>query len=464
MAKVQLFKRNKPHEVLELIRRDKRDQLIINKLVKYHAFDISEAIESMDVEERDRLFKLLSPAKTAEVFAHMPLDKASEWIVTFEPNVTANLLALMEPDDAVDILERIDQEQVLKYIPLIDEEKREHLKQLLHYGKSTAGSEMNNRFIRIQPDIDVKAAMKKLVQSAADIEMIDTLFVLDEDDTLLGIVDLKDLIVAKSPKKISEIMQTNVTTQTVYDDIEEVTKNIQKYDIMAMPILDEAFHMCGVITMYDALDIIEKESGEDYAKLAAISSDYDRQETAVKGARRRLPWLVLLLVLNVLVTLVLSSFVETIDAVVALVLFQPLILGMAGNIGTQSLAVTILSISKESLHRRVDIIKHLSKEFSIGVFNGIILGGLAYLMAFSFLSIVEVGTVEPYLVAIVLGLSVFTALSVSAFLGSAIPLTLNALKIDPAVASGPFITTINDITALVVYFTLAGLIILPTLL
>ncbi len=464
MPKVHLFKRNKPQEVIQLIKHETRTKMITSKLEKYHAYDISEALIQLDSDNRQKLYNYISPIKLATVFSYFDPERAADWLEDMDTATGVKLIELMEPDDAVDILQSLDDEVVIRYFVMIDDSKREQLKRLSRYGKDTAGSEMNTRYIALKPEMDVKEAMKHLIKEAANLEAIDTLFVTDDDERLVGVLDLKKLIVTKSPKKVEAIMNTNYTKQHVLDDIQEVIKSIQKYDIMAMPIVNDDDQIEGVITMYDAMDIIEEEAHEDYSRLAALPTEYDLRESAVIGAKRRLPWLLLLLVLNVFVAMVLNNYVETIDQIVALVLFQPIILGMAGNIGTQSLAVTVLSISKESLHHRVDIMKHLIKEFSVGLVNGLILGLLAFLMAYTFLSIVQVGTVEPRLVAMVVGLSVFIALSVSAFLGSAIPLILNAMKIDPAIASGPFITTINDITALVVYFSLAAFIILPLML
>ena len=460
MAKLTLIKRNKPKEILSLLRNETRTKVLPNKLDRYHPYDLSEALLIINNEEREKLYTNLSLAKLTDVFENLDEEKAADYIRTMDKSLVAQMFDRMEPDDAIDILQELTEDEAIQILALVDEKKRERIKRLARYHHSTAGSEMNSMFIALTPEMDVKEAMKELVSHADEVEVIDTMFVVDEQRTLIGIVDLKELIVAKYPKKIKNLMRDKYYYVHVEDDIQEVVKDIQKYDTLAMPVINDHGQIEGVITMYDALDIIDEEAHDDLSKLAAVSTEYDMRESAFKSAKRRFPWLALLLVLNILVSTVLASFEKTLEAILALALFQPLILGMAGNIGTQSLAVTILGISRETLRTKLNILRHLSQEFLVGLLNGAILGALAFLMAYTLLSIVDVGNQPPELVAMVVGLSVFTALTISAFLGSLIPIILNRLNIDPAVASGPFITTINDITALVVYFGLATLLIL----
>ena len=454
------MKRNKPKEIISLLRNETRTKILPNKLEKYHAYDLSEALTQINDDERLKLYQNISLAKLTDVFENLDEEKAADYVLSMDKTLVAQMFETMEPDDAVDILQELSDDDAIQILALIDDKKREKIKRLARYHHSTAGAEMNSMFISLHPDMDVKEAMKKLVSHADEVEVIETMFVVDDQHLLLGIVDLKELIVAKHPKKIKNIMREKYYSVHVEDDIQEVVKDIQKYDTLAMPVLNNEGQIEGVITMYDALDIIDEEAHDDLSKLAAVSAEYDMRESAFKGAKRRFPWLALLLVLNILVSTVLASFERTLEAILALALFQPLILGMAGNIGTQSLAVTILGISRETLRTKLNIYRHLTQEFLVGLLNGAILGGLAFLMSYTLLSIVDVGNQPPQLVAIVVGLSVFSALTISAFLGSLIPIILNALKIDPAVASGPFITTINDITALVVYFGLATILIL----
>ncbi len=460
MPKMTLRKRHKPTEILHLVRRETRIRMLESKLKKYHAFDLKEALLLMDEKERQRLYEHSGNVKLARLFEQLPEERGADFIMELEETKAKEVIAAMAPDDAVDILQNMKDKESAAFMALLDDDQRDRLKKLWKYRHATAGSEMNPAFIGLSPEMDVKEAMKKLVAEADKVETIDSLFVIDEDDRLQGILDLKTLIVAKHPLMIKEIMNPSYRSVKTEDGIQKVVRDIQKYDTDAMPVLDEEGRIQGVITMYDALDIIEEAAHDDYARLAAVSPADSPREKTIKSAQGRFPWLALLLVLNLIIASVLASFEETISRVTALVLFQPLILGMAGNIGTQSLAVTVLSISRETLSTKLSATRHLMREAAIGLVNGVILGLLTFLLAFVFLTVAPMGVIrdgliEPVNVAVVVGLAVLTALTVSTFQASLIPMVLHKIGIDPAVASGPFITTINDITALVVYFGLA---------
>jgi len=463
MRPLPILKRNKAKEIVTLIKHEQRIRTLQNKLQKYHAYDISEAMQMMDETERERLYQHIKRERLANVFSHISEEKAADYILELDKHTAAIILEHMQNDDAVDILQHLKHEDSSEFLILVSDKKREALNKLSRYKHLTSGSEMNTSFIKLNAELDVKEAMKTLVAEAGQIEMIDTLFVVDDAGVLIGLVDLKDLIVAKHPIRVKDIMQSNYYAVNVQDGIQEVVRDIRKYDTLAMPVLNDAGVLEGIITMYDAMDIIEEEAHDDFAKLAGLPAEDDKHEPAFKSSKKRLPWLVMLLFLNIIIATVLASFEETIAAVTALVLFQPLIFDMAGNIGTQSLAVTILRISRETLRTRVNIVSHLLQEFLIGLLNGVILGGLSFLTAWAFLTVAPIGavgdTITASSVAFVVSISVFSALTLSAFLGSVIPIILNKMNIDPAVASGPLVTTINDVVALGLYFGLATVLI-----
>lgn len=460
MKKVTLLKRNPVKEILHALKHEKRDSVLKNKLLRYHPYDLSQAFQKLTPDEREVFYRVLTPEELAPIFEQFDEEKAVDYLQEMSVKEATSMLENMEPDDAADILGSLDEEEQAPYLAIMSPDVREDLESLSKYADSTAGSEMNSDYVELDPEMDVKQAMKILVKQADAIETIDSLFVTDENNVLQGVVDLKALIVAKFPKKVKDIMETNFHYVLVNDDIEDVVKEIQNYDTLAMPVLDDEHHMLGIITLDDALDIIEQEAHDDYAKLAAVSTEHDMDESAFKSAKRRLPWLATLLVLNFLVSSVLSGFEATIAAITALVMFQPLILDMAGNIGTQALAVTVLGISRDTFDEKGSVAKHVFKETGVGLINGTILGVLAFLTSLIFLTVMPVQNTEVLMVAIVVGISVLAALTVSSFLGAIVPITLTKLNIDPAVASGPFITTLNDIVALVIYFSLAALLIL----
>lgn len=463
MKRTHIIKRNKPNEIYQLIKTEKRINTLEAKLAKYHAYDIAMALNLMDKEERNRLYSHLSLRKLALVFEQIDEEKASVFISELEKPLAVNVLEEMEKDDAIDILQELPKEDSMELIGLMDEDDRDRIRKLARYTESTAGSEMNDSFLTLHEEMDVKSAMKKLVHSADDTEMIDWLFVVDDNNLLVGVLDIKTLIVARQPKKIKAIMDTNFRSVHVEDDIEEVVKAIQRYDTVAMPVLNDYGEIEGIITIYDALDIIDEEAFDDYSKLAALPNEEGLDDSAFKNAKNRFVWLGLLLILNLFVTIIFALFDDTIAQIVTLIMFQPLILGMAGNVGTQALAVTVLGISKETLHEKLDIKEHILKEMGVALLNGLVLSALAFGIAYVRLVIFPIGASEPLLISMVVGFSVLASLVLSSLFGSSIPLILNHFNIDPAIASGPFITTLNDILALVIYFGLASMIILPLL-
>ncbi len=463
MKKSPLFKRNKPLEVYDLIIHEPRRNAVASKLEKYHAYDIAEAIETMTDEEITRLFKHLDAQKRAEAFSYLEPETAARILKNAALDVVIQTLEAMEPDDAVDIIQTAGKAAAIAWLPEMDETVRTHLKQLMQHGKATAGGEMNNRVITLKADQDVKAAMKKLIEEATKVEYIDTLFVLDDASKLLGTVSLKALIAARSPIRIDQIMETPVYVKRVDTPLEDVIRTIQKYDIMALPVLDHDDRFAGVVTMHDTLDAIDRTALADYAHLAAVPTTIDRKESVLKGAKRRLPWLLALLALNALIATMIFQFIDTVEAALAIVMFQPLILALAGAVATQSLALTVLKRAKESLHHRIAVTRHLLGEWAIGTATGIVLGLLTGLAAYGVLHMTSLAEGYEASLALVVGGSVLAAQVLGALIGSGLPLLLHMIKIDPTRASGPLLTTFNDFAALAIYLGLVQLFIIPLL-
>ncbi|MFW5893341.1 MAG: magnesium transporter [Bacillota bacterium] len=468
MPKLSLLGYQKRRELTRFIQKGKSDSALQTRLRKVHPYDIGEALLKLDDEQRARVLSLISIAKLSDTFEQLEKEHTAECLPLLDDDRAKSVLEAMEIDEVSELLTYYDDDDQTRYLNLMRPQRRERVKRQLGYEIMSAGSQMNARYITLHRTMGVKNAMKILVNRADQVEIIDTLFVVDDENRLEGVVDLKDLIVAKPPTTIAEIMYTNYYAAHVDDPIQEVIPQIQRYDAPATPVVDSNHHLEGILTLDDVMDAIEEESHDDYAKLAGITTEDRIYDTARKTAWSRLPWLAVMLGLNLIVTTVLSGFEETIAAITALVLFQPLILGMAGNIGTQSLAVTILKLSKESFPRLSSVFRHMTQEVGIGIINGIILGFLGFTTATIFLmvspmGVVEEGLIQPTEIGLVVGLSIALALTVSTMLGSMIPLILDKLKVDPAVASGPFITTLNDITALVVYFGLASALIMTVL-
>ncbi|MBE0701488.1 MAG: magnesium transporter, partial [Acholeplasmataceae bacterium] len=308
-------------------------------------------------------------------------------------------------------------------------------------------------FLTISKETSIKDATAKIIAISKEQDYIDTIFVID-DKMIVGIIDLKQLIIARSTDHLEDIMVEDF--HFIYEDesIEKAIQTIKDYDRNVIPVLSREDHLMGIVTADDIFDEIIESHDEDYHKLALVH-DHDIDDSAFKRSSQRLPWLMIAVVLNLLIASFLSIFEATLAEVTALVLFQPLIMGMAGNIGTQSLAVTLLGLHVEELDNKKMPKKYIIKETFVGLFNSLSLGIASFIVAYGFLLLIPTGSQRGFDVAFIVFIAVFASMFISAIMGVLIPLTLNRLKVDPAVASGPIMTTINDVVALVIYFGIA---------
>ncbi|MFW5842194.1 MAG: magnesium transporter [Bacillota bacterium] len=431
-------------------------------LTAHHPSDVVDAFLSLDIVHQDYLIKTLKPSLLADMFEYFEEETAKMVLQTINKNKGADVLSHMEPDDATDILQYLEPEDSEDYLELMDQVNRDTLAHLLTYQEDTAGAIMTTDFIVLHKDMDVKDAMKTLVHGSSTPSLIRKLFVLDNNGFLEGVVHLKTLIQARTPKAIKDIMITEVTTVHAEDSAEGVARMMQNYAFYLMPVVNDENRMLGVITLDDAADILDEATDEDYGQFAMIDGEQAIDDTFMHAAFHRLPWLIILLVLGIFISLLMSFFEATIDKIAVLIIFQPLILGMAGNTGTQSLAVTVRGISKAYFDDKAYKQKHVIKELKIGLINGLFIGLISLLTTYLFLTItsptMDLGT--PLDVGLTVGASAFIALAFASTFGAFLPLLLHKIHIDPAVASGPFMTTLNDIIGLVIYFTLAIIIIL----
>ncbi len=313
---------------------------------------------------------------------------------------------------------------------------------------------MNTHILTLHPTMDVKDAMKKVVKQSNDDTLIDILYVTDQDQ-LVGVVDLKDLIIARSPITVEAIMRKNYHFVFEDEPVSKAIDTVQKYDRNMIPILSKTKTLLGVITAEMALDLLAEETLEDYHKLASLN-EYDVHSKPLIRSKKRLPWLLILLALSLITASVLSFFENTLQTVIILVLFQPMILDSAGNISTQSLAKAILVINDDP---DADMKPFIIKELLIGLMNSTFLALVGFTFSYLFLWVFQNHNVDIK-VSFTVGLALFVALLVGAITGAFVPMILRKMKIDPSVASGPFMTTLNDVISLTIYFSLATLILL----
>ncbi|WP_110929108.1 magnesium transporter [Bacillus massiliglaciei] len=413
-----------------------------------HSYDQGQYYAGLTKEQRKVFYRFLSPEEMALVFESLDIDEEryEHLLAEMDPAYVADMLSHMYADDAADVLYELDEEQAVSYLTIMEDESAQEIQKLMDYEEYTAGSIMTTEFIAIEAAETAKSALQILKREAPDAEMIYYLFVTDEDKKLLGVVSLRTLIVAADDALIMDLMDERVVSVTVNEDQEEVAHKIQDYNFLAMPVVDFQNHLLGIITVDDILDVIEEEAADDYSKLAGVS-DLDRADTSpFQAAKKRLPWLIILLFLGILTASLIGRFEDTLSQKAILAVFIPLIGGMAGNTGTQALAVAVRGIATGDL-RKESKWKLILREAGTGLITGASCGLAVILIVYIWKGDLMLG--------LLVGISIFITLIFATLAGSFVPILMDKMKIDPAVASGPFITTINDIISILIYFGLA---------
>ncbi|WP_047985914.1 magnesium transporter [Ornithinibacillus californiensis] len=411
-----------------------------------HPYD--QALFFMEVEANVRMliYSYLSPEEAAAMMEHIELDDIQPFFTEMDPTFASMVFAEMATDDAVDILNEMDKDKVVSFLTIMDDEDAEDIKDLLHYEEKTAGSIMTTEFISVFKTQTVKETMVQLKQEGPDAETIYYLYVVDEDKRLAGVLSLRDLIISEDDAKIESIMNEKVFHVSVAEDQEEVAKNMRDYDFLAVPVVDFQQHLLGIITVDDILDVMEEEASEDFSKLAGITDGERRDTSPLIAAKKRLPWLIILLFLGLLTASLIGQFEDTLNKVTVLSIFIPLIAGMAGNTGTQALAVAVRGLATGE-YGDTGKLKLILREAGTGLITGTVCGIIISVVIFLWQDNLYLG--------LLVGLSIMATLVIATLAGSLIPILMHRLKIDPAVASGPFITTINDIISVLIYFGLA---------
>lgn len=413
-----------------------------------HSYEQSEYFEISDDDVRQKMYRFLSPEEVSEFFGNLEIDE-EDYEALFETmNATyaSQVLEQMSYDNAVDILNQLSKKKIASLLMLMNREEAKEIKALLHYDEDTAGGIMTTEYISLTINTPVHEALMRVKDQAPDAETIYVIFVVDEDKKLVGVISLRDLIIAENDAYIEDIMSERVISANVADDQEDVAQTMRDYDFIAMPVVDYQNHLLGIITIDDIVDVMDEEASEDYSRLAGVSDIDSTDDTIFQTALKRLPWLLILTVLGMITASILGSFEETLEKVALLAAFIPIISGMSGNSGTQSLAVSVRNISTGDIKEKSKI-KLALRESGSGFLTGIT-------CAVSLSLIIMLLYGQPYL-ALIVGTSLTIAMTVGTTIGSVIPLVINRLGIDPAVASGPFITTINDIVSMLIYFGLA---------
>ena len=444
---------NEHHEISEKLNNLKEDFLLL------HPKDVANKIDEMTIEEREQFFNLFNAKELADFFACLDEEDAARYLQELSDNKASDVLENMYTSDAVDIINELDEEEKDTYLDLMEDDIKDEMEELSEYEDDEVGSIMNTDFIEIDADMDVKEAMKIMVEMAPDVAVINTLFV-SKDGKFVGTLDFRRLIVKKSPCKIEEIMDEKDKYCLDTDNTEYAIKLINDYDIYALPVLKDE-KIVGIVTIDASLETLSDEQEEDYNQLAGLTGEHEDDESIGIKVKRRIPWLAILICLDLVVCLLISAFEGVISKLTVLVLFQPVILGLSGNVGTQSLAVCVRSLANNELSNKKQKFKHILSELRNGFALGLIVSILTFVICFGFLKITKSANIdgvdESIKIAVIVASSILTSLTVSSLFGCMMPILFNSLHIDPAAASGPFITTINDLLAITTYFTLASI-------
>ncbi len=443
-------------EILAIIRGDLPDCEIKLRLEEYHKNDLAGTFEELDAHERERLSEILGSEMMSGIVAF--LDDAAEYLSEIDADDAAEIIEQMDADDAHEALDELDEETRSEIFELIeDAEIREDIELIDSYADDEFGSRMSTNFIAVKRGSTVKETMKAMVSEAAENDNIYTLFVVDDDGSFYGVIDLKDLIVARSGVELETLIST--TFPFVYDkDI--VSENIERlrgYSENMIPVLSARDNtLLGVITSTDIIELVDEELAEDYAKLAAMSAETEPDEPLLVSMKKRVPWLIALLLMGLVVSAVVGAFESVVDALPMIVSFQSLILGMAGNVGTQSLAVTVRALGNSDDGSLKNHVLTILKEVRVALLNGFALGVISFLIVSTYLFVfASYAASFVFAAAGCVGLAMCFAMTISGFTGSAIPICLYRCGVDPAVASGPLITTVNDLVAVISYYGLA---------
>ena len=451
-------KPNYVEELLEILRGSLAADELQDQISDYHESDIADAFEQLTEEERKRLYPLLGPEWIAEIFTY--IEDPDEYLKELDLGQAAQVLSYMDSDDAVDVLDELDDTTQEKLVGMMDEESSHDIKMLQSYEDDEVGSLMTTNFIVIHENLTIRQAMRELIRQAGENDNISTVYVIDKNDQFYGAIDLKDLIIAREKDALEDIISTSYPYVTDHEKIDDCIEQIKDYAEDSIPVLTEDKQLIGVITAQDLVEVVDDAMGEDYAKLAGLTAEEDLEETTTESMKKRLPWLVILLFLGLAVSTVVGVF-ETVVAVLPIVMcFQSLILDMAGNVGTQSLAVTIRVLMDENLTagEKVGLV---FKEMKVGFFNGLSLGIMAFIFIGLYIWLLKGNpVVHAFVISGCVGFSLMAAMVISSLVGTLIPMFFHKIKIDPAVASGPLITTVNDLVAVVIYYGLVWILLI----
>ena len=429
----------------------KNNKEIKNIVKNLHYADLAELVNELSFNDSIYLIKLIDSDKTSDVLTELDDDVREKILKELSEKEIAVEIKELDSDDAVDILSELPEEKKEKVISLIkDENITENIRELLKYDEDSAGGLMAKELISVNENWSVLKCLREIRKQAKDITRVHSIYVLNNKEELIGRLSLKDLIMSPSKKKIKQIYIPKVDYVNVNDSGEDVVKLMTKYDLEAIPVVNDNRKLLGRITIDDIVDFIKDEAEEDYLLAAGVSNDVEADDSIFELSKARLPWLILGLLGGLGSVFILESFEEIMasESLRALFFYTPLIAAMAGNVGVQSSAIVVQGLANDLI--KGSVFRRLFKEVSLTILNGIILS----LLIIGFGQIIN----QPIEMSLTISASMICVIVVAALIGTAVPIILNKLDIDPAIATGPFITTGNDVIGILLFFYLAKII------
>ena len=436
-------------EQVEQLIESNNDKELQRFLSEFHYADIAEILDELDQDEGVYVIKLLDSETTSDILMELDDDIREKVLQNLSAKEIAEEIEELDTDDAADMISELPEDRQLEVISnIVDAEHKAEIEELLAYDEDTAGGLMAKELVKVYETWTVAGCMRRIRGQAKDVTRVHSIYVVDKQDKLIGRLSLKDLIIAKSDQKIAEISNSSVDFVNVHDDVEEVAKVMQKYDLEAIPVVGDNQVLLGRITIDDIVDVMKEEAEKDYQLAAGITSDVEHDDSILDLTRARLPWLFLGLIGGIGAFIIMEGFQEAFDKYAVLFFFTPLIAAMAGNVGVQSSAIIVQGLANDDVKGSVN--SRLIKEMLLAALNGVILAVFLFLFVWLYK-----GEIDK---AIAISVSLVAVIIIAGLIGTFVPLFLNKRGIDPAIATGPFITTSNDILGILLYFWIAKMI------
>ncbi len=436
-------------EKVEILVEDEKDKELKLLLNAFHYADIAEILDELDVDDCVYIIKLLDSGLTADILMELDEDNREKILKDLSAKEIAGEIEALDTDDAADIIAELPEHRQAEVISNIeDEEHRDEITELLAYDEDTAGGLMAKELVKVYETWTVAGCLRRIRGQAKDVTRVHSIYVVDQQEKLIGRLSLKDLIIAKSEQKIAEISNSNVDSVNVHDDVEDVAKVMAKYDLEAIPVVDDKQTLVGRITIDDIVDVLKEEAERDYQLAAGLTKGVEADDSILELTRARLPWLFLGLLGGIGAFIIMEGFQEAFDKYAVLFFFTPLIAAMAGNVGVQSSAIIVQGLANDDVKGSVN--SRLIKEMLLAALNGVILAIFLFLFVWLYK-----GEMDK---AFAISISLVAVIIIAGLIGTFVPLFLDKRGIDPAIATGPFITTSNDILGILLYFWIAKLV------